>query len=434
MTAVLLTPPYLQFFDANGNPLAGGSVTTYAAGTTMQQATYTDSTGATPLSNPIALDSAGRPIGANGSIWINGSYKFIVKDSLGNIIETTDGVSSFGTSAGGQIYNSQTIATNNTGGFINKFRNPGMGIGQRVLSGTITAGAGATPIFDGWTLLATGANITWSQGLPINSGTGPASLIINGATSNSDIQLKQRIESSDSACLLSSQVTFQATILNNSGQTIIPVLSTNICTVKDNWASSTQDLAPINLQTIATGSQVTVSYSFFVGGNAYLGYQVLLDLGAVTQIGNIFISGLDIRVTPAIATGLISMPPVPEVPQISLEWPRAKRYLDGFGESTGVVGLAVATSTTAFGVYIPFKNKMRIAPTGITVTTVADLEISSFAGSDIAALTGLSFGNASEDGIFLTGTVASGLTSGVTYQLRVKTALAGNVIFTGAEL
>ena len=35
-----------QFFDANGNPLAGGKVYTYAAGTTTPIVTYTDSTGA----------------------------------------------------------------------------------------------------------------------------------------------------------------------------------------------------------------------------------------------------------------------------------------------------------------------------------------------------------------------------------------------------
>ena len=123
-----------------------------------------------------------------------------------------------------------------------------------------------------------------------------------------------------------------------------------------------------------------------------------------------------------------------EIRPAGIEWPLNVRYLAGFGESTGVVGLAYATSSTAFGVYIPFKNKMFTAPTGITVKTVGDLELVSMTGSNVAAATGLSFGNASEDGIFLTGTVASGLTMGTVYQLKVNTALAGNVVFTGAEL
>lgn len=49
-----------QFFDSNGNPLAGGLLHTYAPGTTTNQATYSDATLATPLANPIVLDSAGR--------------------------------------------------------------------------------------------------------------------------------------------------------------------------------------------------------------------------------------------------------------------------------------------------------------------------------------------------------------------------------------
>ena len=53
--------PYAKqrFFDAVGLPLAGGKLFTYAAGTTTKQNSYTDSTGATPNTNPIILDAAG---------------------------------------------------------------------------------------------------------------------------------------------------------------------------------------------------------------------------------------------------------------------------------------------------------------------------------------------------------------------------------------
>ena len=39
--AVLAVPPFLQFLDSDGNPLAGGKVYTYAAGTTTPKATST---------------------------------------------------------------------------------------------------------------------------------------------------------------------------------------------------------------------------------------------------------------------------------------------------------------------------------------------------------------------------------------------------------
>ena len=49
-----------QFFSNSGVPLSGGKIFSYAAGTTTPQATYTSSSGLTPHSNPIILDSAGR--------------------------------------------------------------------------------------------------------------------------------------------------------------------------------------------------------------------------------------------------------------------------------------------------------------------------------------------------------------------------------------
>jgi len=114
MAAVLGTPPYLQFFDADGNPLAGGTITTYAAGTTTPKATYTDSTGLIAADNPIELDSSGIPDTANGSMWLIGSYKFVVKDSLGNIIRTTDNVTSFTTLAAANDAYFQSFSGDNT--------------------------------------------------------------------------------------------------------------------------------------------------------------------------------------------------------------------------------------------------------------------------------------------------------------------------------
>lgn len=88
--AVLATPPFLQFFDENGDPLVGGKVYTYRAGTTEPKMTYTDETEDTPATNPIILDSAGRAV-----IWISGSYKFVITDADDNIIRTVDNVTSF---------------------------------------------------------------------------------------------------------------------------------------------------------------------------------------------------------------------------------------------------------------------------------------------------------------------------------------------------
>lgn len=80
-----------QFFDSNGNPLTGGLLYTYAAGTTTPEATYTTSAGSVANANPIVLDSAGRVV---DQIWLTQgvSYKLELKTSLGTPIWTKDNI------------------------------------------------------------------------------------------------------------------------------------------------------------------------------------------------------------------------------------------------------------------------------------------------------------------------------------------------------
>jgi len=76
MTTEVLSPtPWFRGVDTNGNSLAFGKVFTYAGGTSIKVATYTDSTGVTPNTNPVILDSTGQ-----ASIWLtpNVSYKFVL--------------------------------------------------------------------------------------------------------------------------------------------------------------------------------------------------------------------------------------------------------------------------------------------------------------------------------------------------------------------
>lgn len=95
MTAVLLSPLTGQFFDNNGNPLNGGLIYSYVAGTAFGTplATYTNATGSTPAANPVVLNSAGR-----ADIWGAGTYDFKITDSAGNILDTIMSVTAiFGT-------------------------------------------------------------------------------------------------------------------------------------------------------------------------------------------------------------------------------------------------------------------------------------------------------------------------------------------------
>jgi len=87
--AVLSPTPKTAFVDAAGEPLVGGQLYTYIAGTTTLQATYTDSTATTANTNPIILDSRGE-----ASVWLGGAiYKFVLKDADGALIWTVDNIS-----------------------------------------------------------------------------------------------------------------------------------------------------------------------------------------------------------------------------------------------------------------------------------------------------------------------------------------------------
>ena len=82
-----------QFFDNSGNPLSGGLVYTYAAGTTTPQTSYTTSAGNVAHANPIVLDSAGR-VPSGGEIWLTDAvaYKFVLQTSTAVLIATYDNV------------------------------------------------------------------------------------------------------------------------------------------------------------------------------------------------------------------------------------------------------------------------------------------------------------------------------------------------------
>lgn len=120
--AVLSPSPKAQFLDASGNPLVGGKVYTYAAGTTTPLATFTTGAGTVPNANPVILDSRGE-----ANIWYsNGtSYKVVLTDSADATIWTVDNIVTIGSLAfqnanavnitGGTIGSGVTFNGNTTG-------------------------------------------------------------------------------------------------------------------------------------------------------------------------------------------------------------------------------------------------------------------------------------------------------------------------------
>jgi hypothetical protein len=69
-----------QFFTNNGEPLVGGKLDTYQAGSTTPLTTFTDSSGLIANTNPIILGTDGRP---PDTIWLSEGffYKFVLSDA-----------------------------------------------------------------------------------------------------------------------------------------------------------------------------------------------------------------------------------------------------------------------------------------------------------------------------------------------------------------
>jgi len=96
-TGTIMPTPFQVFLDSNGNPISGGKVCTYIAGTTTPTATYTDAALTIPNGNPIVTDIAGR---FTAYLALNASYKFIYQNNdgtantcNGTVIKTVDNVS-----------------------------------------------------------------------------------------------------------------------------------------------------------------------------------------------------------------------------------------------------------------------------------------------------------------------------------------------------
>lgn len=96
-----------QLFDNNGDPLSGGKLFSYEAGTTTPLTTYTSSSGAISHTNPIILDAAGRV--PSGEIWLDYTnlYKFIVKTTNDVQIASYDNI--------GGSFNASPLLANFTG-------------------------------------------------------------------------------------------------------------------------------------------------------------------------------------------------------------------------------------------------------------------------------------------------------------------------------
>lgn len=97
MSLTLLNPNPVRQTDATGAVCSGAQLYTYAAGTTTNQATYTDATGGTPLTNPVIADATG----LFPQVWLSAlAYDFYCYTSTGTLLWQSKGIAPTSTTAG----------------------------------------------------------------------------------------------------------------------------------------------------------------------------------------------------------------------------------------------------------------------------------------------------------------------------------------------
>jgi hypothetical protein len=289
-----------QFFDTNGNPLAGGSVTFYIPSTTTPKDTYTDSTGATPNANPLTLDGAGEAV-----IWGTGSYRQVLKDSLGNTIwdqvvavpittpitgglTITSGgfvVTAGGASiTGGLTTDSLVTSSINAGplaGLRNRFVNPLMSKDQRNggVAQTITAGAALAYTVDQWYAFCTGANVTGQQILS-STANSRYRYRFTGAASVTLIAFVQRIEANNCFDMAGKSATLSVEISNSLLPSVnYAVYYANTANTFGTVAAPTRTL--ITNGTFSVNSTMTrYNVTFSVPSAATTGIEVVFAVGA----------------------------------------------------------------------------------------------------------------------------------------------------------
>lgn len=137
--------PKFTGLDNDGNPLVGGLLTTFLAGTTTPQATYSDVGLTTPNANPIVLDAGGR---ATVFLTPGISYKFLLQTGAAVTIWSQDNILA-------------VPSSNDVDVLVNSVNSPTIAAGKVVYLSDGSGGAGA----GGWTL-ADSAN-DYSSALPI---------------------------------------------------------------------------------------------------------------------------------------------------------------------------------------------------------------------------------------------------------------------------
>lgn len=255
MASVTLSPVFngWQGLGSSLVLLNGGLLNSYLAGTTTPAATYTTLAGNVQNTNPIVLNSDGRP---PQEIWLDTTkaYKFVLTDSLSNVLDTYDNIYPVPTVAGVQSSTYTLLGT---------------------VAGTNTITATASPTL---TAYSGGQVFTLT---PANSNTGATTLNIDGLGAKNVFSGGAACAGGELVAAIPSQVEYDGTQFNILG------------TTKGLTFTPTVTLG---------GAAVGLTYTTQLGRYTKIGSRVFFNIEIVlsalgSSTGNVVINGLPFTAT-----------------------------------------------------------------------------------------------------------------------------------------
>jgi hypothetical protein len=224
--------------------------------------------------------------------------------------------------------------------FVNLFRNPSHIIDQRgtgTTALTITTAGGY--VTDGWIVVPTGTSVAAQQVAAPSGATSLKALKITGASSVTDVIVKQRIESWQAmiayAGAAGATLTVQAkAYISGASGPYTPHLTVKYPTAQDNYASTVTETnaSAVALQSVANATLVTLAYTFTVSSaDVQNGMEVAFDFG--NNFGNssyyVTVTDFDCRITPNLTANQqtnSTYVPVPEFRPFPVEFAYNRLY------------------------------------------------------------------------------------------------------------
>jgi len=413
------TTYYLPFVAANSssNQAVNVGPATYNPSTGVM--TATNFTGA--VTGTASLSTAPAAGSAHGAVTLDGSAHFhsVAPGTSGNVLQSN-----------GTDWASASIVTGNSVQvpYKNRVLNGNFLIDQKSLAAsgiTITAAAALNYVQDQWYAYSTGANVTYTQAA--GAGSAPKVAQFTGAASVTGIGFCTRMEAKDTYDLNNQTVTISENISNS----VLTTVNWNLyraTTTADTFgtlASPTVTSECSGSWTV-TSSKANYTASCALDSSATTGLQLCMTVGAQTS-GTWKTDSVQLELG-STATNFAPRPYAEELLMV-------RRFLPCWSvtatNDTFPLFVLGATSTAATGSW-PFSTPTRVAVTGVTSSTAANIKANRPSTGSVA-LTSFSFGSGGVDAAAIQINTASGLVADQSYYLFSGSG-AGYICLTGAQL